>query len=177
MNDQERYFRVSARIEMALEEGTGGRAFAAVRAPAVSEAARASLGRLSNRRDAEVKEALSLVLDALASVERELDVLQRRTHLQHKGIVLGSRQVRIGGDGLWIPERLELEQDATLHLSLRVQDATHLLAFGVHAEALDGGTELTFLRPDMRARDLVVAFVFEHQRQERRRERSSVPHP
>ena len=165
----DRWFRVQATLEVGFEEPHAGSGMLRpVQARRLADQARESLDRLSNRRDLEVKEALSLVLDAVAAMERELEEMQRRSLLERRGVTLSELDVRIGGDGLWVPERLE--GPYLVHLGLRVGGAHHLVTARAVARTAPGGSELTFTDPDPTVRDLVVAFVFDQQRKERRRE-------
>ena len=127
-----------------------------------------SLGRLSSRRDFEVKEALSLVLDAVSAMERELEAMQRRILLGERGVTMRELDVRIGGDGIWVPEGVE--GHVVVHMGLRVGGAHHLVSTHGSACTAPGGSEIAFMDPDPSVRDLVVAFVFDQQRKERRRE-------
>ncbi|HJN74019.1 MAG TPA: hypothetical protein QGF58_08820 [Myxococcota bacterium] len=139
-----------------------------VQARRLAVEAREHLDRLSNRRDLEVKEALGLVLDAVAAMERELEEMQRRLLLGQRGVTLREQPVRIGGDGLWVGEKVE--GAVLVHLGLRVAGAHHLVCAHAVGRTAPGGSELAFTDPDPSVRDLVVAFVFDQQRKERRRE-------
>jgi len=165
----ERWFRVQTTVEVGFEEPrTGGGGLRPLQARKLAEQARLSLDRLSNRRDLEVKEALSLVLDAVAAMERELEEMQRRTLLDRRGVRLEQCEVRIGGDGFWTP--MSVEGPVLVHIGLRVGGVHHLVSALAVGRTAPGGSEIRFTDPDPGVRDLVVAFVFDQQRQERRRE-------
>ncbi len=143
----------------------------------LAEHARGLVGTLSTRRDSQVKAALSAVLDAVAALEREVELLHRRMFLESRGIDLQHRPVEIGADGLWLldvtPAERELlsEQGARLLLVLPGRGGERLLALNVEAgDWREDAVDLVFSDPDPALVDLVVAFAFETQRKERRRE-------
>lgn len=168
--DEGRFFRAPARVELALDSADSAAALLRpVQARRLAGQAREVLGRLSTRRDAEVKEALVHVLDAVSALEREVELLHRRALLGNRGVSLVEHDVRIGGDGLEVVG-LQAEGHVGVHMGLRVAGSYQLVS--VRAQARDAGThvELLFDDIDAASRDLVVAFVFEQQRRARRRE-------
>ena len=167
-----RFFRVEAFVDMAVEPRRGGPGLAPVEVRRLSREAYRALEGLSSRRDAEVKHALGLVLDALAAMERELEVIQRRSLLQARGVELLPMRAFIGGDGLVAEEDLAVLGDATVHLSLRVRGHAELLTLDAHIEP-DGRT-VRFEDVPADMRDVLVGFTFEQQRKERRRELDAV---
>jgi len=168
-----RFFRVEAFVDMAVEPRRGGPGLAPVEARRLSREAYRALEGLSSRRDAEVKHALGLVLDALTAMERELEIIQRRNLLQSRGVELRPLRAFIGGDGMVADEALPIIGEATVHLSLPVRGHTELLSVDAHIEP-DTRT-VRFRDVADSVRDVLVAFTFEQQRKERRRELDAVP--
>lgn len=163
------FFRVDARVELALDTPDSADAgLRPVQARRLADQARQVLGKLSTRRDAEVREALVHVLDAVTVLEREVELLHRRALLGGRGVQLVEHAVRIGGDGLEAP--LQASGPFLVHMGLRLSGAYHLISVRANAHRSPRGTELTFEDIDTSSRDLIVAFVFEQQRRERRRE-------
>jgi hypothetical protein len=138
----------------------------------MSMEARAALESLSGRRDAHVKRALALVLDAVGAMERELEVLQRRTILQSRGVSLLPHPVRIGADGLVAEKPLGLEGPVLVHLGLMVRGHIELLS--LPGELAPDQRHVRFGSLLNTDRDVLVAFTFDQQRKERRRELDAV---
>jgi hypothetical protein len=166
------WFRVQTTVELAVEQGQAS-ALAPVQARRLAHAARESVGQLSTRRDQEVAEALSRVLDAVEVLEREVELVWRQQRLASRSLVLETTQVHIGGDGLRLERALEAGP-WTVHLGVVVQGAYRLLTLDATARPVPGGTELLWREPDATSQDAVVALVFELQRKERRRVRDAV---
>jgi hypothetical protein len=143
----------------------------------LAEHARGLVGALSTRRDSQVKAALGAVLDAVGALEREVELLHRRVFLEARGVVLYDREVRLGADGLWLHGATPAERalltgpGARVHLELPCRGGEQLLALNVIAGCWRGNAvDLLFDDPDPALVDMVVAFAFETQRKERRRE-------
>ncbi len=170
-------FRVSARLGLALEARNEARHLLPIQGRRLADNARNLVGTLSTRRDSQVKDALNAVLDAVAALEREVELLHRRVFLEARGVVLHDRKVEIGADGLWLvgvtpaEKALLSSQACRVHLELPIRGGEQLLALNVEAIAWrDDAVDLVFEDPDPALVDLVVAFAFEAQRKERRRE-------
>jgi len=170
-------FRVSARLGLALEARSEARHLMPIQGRRLADHARGLVGTLSTRRDSQVKLALNAVLDAVAALEREIELLHRRVFLESRGVVLHDRIVELGADGLWLhgvtpAERALLcNHGARVHLELPSRGGEQLVA--LHVEAVgwrEDAVDLIFEDPDPALVDLVVAFAFETQRKERRRE-------
>lgn len=165
-----RFFRVDARVELAVDSADSAASWLRpVQARALAGQARDVLGKLSTRRDADVREALVHVLDAVSALEREVELLHRRALLGNRGVTLVERAVRLGGDGLSVAG-VSIDGPVLVHMGLRVGGSYQLVSVRAAASALDEGTELQFVDIDGPSRDQVIAFVFEQQRRERRRE-------
>ena len=170
-------FRVAASLGLALESQQEARHLMPIQGRRLAEHARGLVGALSTRRDSQVKSALSAVLDAVAVLEREVELLHRRVFLESRGVVLHDRRVELGADGLWLhgvtpAERALLsEGGARVHLELPVRTGEQLVALHVVVGGWrDTTVDLLFDDPDPALVDLVVAYAFETQRKERRRE-------
>jgi hypothetical protein len=167
-------FRVSTVIPMAIEPvetATSGAPPFLTLGRRLSGQARLQVEKLSNRSETHLKEALSLTLDAMEAIEREVEMLHRRMLLTHRDLELVDTELELGADGAFLPATTPPETGvARLHLLLNVRNARHLVSIEADAEPRDGGCEFTFSTADPDVRDLVVAFAFEHQRRERRRE-------
>ena len=165
------WFRIEALVDLAVAP-PGSVDLAPVEGRRLAMEAREALDALSSRRDAEVKRALSLVLNAVTALEREMEVLQRRWMLQKHGVHLEPHRVRIGADGLVTRKALALTGPALVHLGLNMRGQQHLLS--LNAEVSVDGLRVDFLDPEPFDRDTLVAFTFEQERRERRRELGAV---
>jgi hypothetical protein len=136
----------------------------------LSGQARLQVEKLSNRSEAHLKEALSMTLDAMEAIEREVEMLHRRMLLNFRDLELVDTKMELGADGAFLPATEPPDTRlARLHLLLNVRNARHLVSIEADVLARDGGCEFSFSTADPEVRDLVVAFAFEHQRRERRR--------
>ncbi len=168
--DNKHWFRVEATVELALDEaGSHASGMQPIQARRLAAEARQSLDRLSTRRDAEVRASLALVLDAVETLEREVELLHRRSVLRGRGLALRQVHATIGGDGMWVSES-HGSRAALVHLGLRVGGAYHLVSTDAEVRPEAGGTELRWVDADPSVQDLLIAFAFEQQRKERRRE-------
>ena len=161
------WFRVDATVDLAVE-AFGGPGLSPVEGRRLASEARGVLDVLSNRRDAEVKRALAMVLDAVEALERELELMQRRAMLTSRGVSLRPWAVRIGADGLTAERPLEPVGDVVVHLCLYMRGQQHLLS--LPAEVAPDGRHVRFAITEPADRDTLVAYTFEQQRKERRRE-------
>ncbi|MEE2751802.1 MAG: hypothetical protein VX519_10260 [Myxococcota bacterium] len=172
-DNRQESFRVSAVLPVAFEvlnsDASGAPPFLTL-GRRLSQNARDVVEKLSSRADAEFKEAITLTLDAMEALERQVDMLQRRVLLNAKDLELVDTEMELGADGVWIAEDMQHEGRVRLHLLLSARNAHHLLVMDASAGPKDGGTEYRWEPTDPQNRDLIVAFAFEHQRRERRRE-------
>ncbi len=171
MSQSTAYFRVALELPIALELLGPGSSPAPrpILSRQLAARAREVIARMSHSANGEVLDALSSVLAAVEVLEREVEMLHRQMFLSSRGLELSSRRLRIGGDGLSL-EGAELPavgERVRVYLSLPARDGEQLLV--LDAEAGPEG-ELTFTDVDPSLRDRLVAFVFESQRRERRRE-------
>ncbi len=165
------WFRIEALVDLAVAP-PGSVSLAPIEGRRLAVEARDALDELSGRREAEVKRVLSLVLNAVTALERQMEVLQRRWMLQNHGVTLKPHQVRIGADGLVTREPLLVTGPALVHLGLNMRGQQHLLS--LNAEVSGDGLRVDFIDPEPFDRDTLVAFTFEQERRERRRELDSV---
>ena len=166
-------FRVSTVIPTAIEPvvttSTGAPPFLTL-GRRLSGQARMQVEKLSNRSETHLKEALSLTLDAMEAIEREVEMLHRRMVLTFRDLELVDTEMELGADGAFLPGRAPPETGlARVHLLLNVRNARELVSIEADVLSRDGGCEFSFSTADPEVQDLVVAFAFEHQRRERRR--------
>lgn len=166
-------FRVSATLPVAFEvlqlESSTAPPFLTL-GHRFSLQAREEVEKLSSRADAEFKQALTLTLDAIEALERQVETLHRRVLLNSKDLELVDIEMELGADGAWIAQDMQHEGRVRLHLLLSVRNAHHLLTLDAFACPKEGGTEYRWEPTEPENRDLIVAFAFQQQRRERRRE-------
>jgi len=170
----QRYFRLDVRIPFAIQQRFEDEPPATLQttfARQLAKKARSTLGNLSGRRDGEVKAALSATLDAMAVLEREVELLHRMVVLQSRGVDLRPTRLSIGGDGCVVQEQVDVPWGLVrVHMSLSLPGGERLVSADATAGPdAEGRFSILFDPDDPELRDLVVAFVFEQQRRERRR--------
>ena len=177
MDRQMASFRVSTTLPIAVEpmpDTDPSSAYSLTLGRKLSEETRAVLEKFSNRSEAHIKEAFAGVLDAVSALEREVEMLHRRMHLAFQRIDLVDTQVSIGEHGIQVPWTEDLAEfgRVRVHLLVSARSARHLLTLEARLQAASEseGLEYAFEYTDPELIDLLVAFVFEHQRRERRRE-------
>lgn len=172
----ERLFRVRGVVPIALLD-------AAVAAPdeglshrPVTDRLRVAATRLQGR-DGALREMLRQMIDAMAGMERELRDLQRHVMLYESGIALRPRLVSLGGDGMTVygAEGIPQVKEISAVFTLQVRDSDHLLSVGADLQKghEEGSFELIFSKISHDQRDLIVAWVFQQQAMERRRDLAS----
>lgn len=140
----------------------------------VSDRARISVARIP-RTDPMFKEVASALLDAIASLEGELERLRIITELQNRGIELQRQILSIGGDGIFLPKALPFPSGTPVQLFLELEHRGHhrLVNLPAVVEQRADGTELTLHLIPTDMRDMIVGYVFQQQGKERRRARNS----
>ncbi|MBN2801395.1 MAG: hypothetical protein JXX28_19795 [Deltaproteobacteria bacterium] len=127
-----------------------------------------------NTRDASIRDLFRVMIETMAGLESELRDLQRHVLLYEAGVTLTPALVALGGDGMVVPWSAERALGDTLSLvfTLNVRESDHLFSVQAQVEASspDDGTELLFTRISQDQRDLIVAWVFQQQAMERRRD-------
>ena len=174
MSSSQPYFRVHLELPLAIQvmDPTDGAALRPVMARQLAVRARDVLARMSASHHGELRDALGSVLQAVEALEREVEMLHRKMFLSNQGIVLRARRVALGGDGLTLLGPT-LEGDAPgsgervrVYLALSGTAGEQLLV----VDGLADGAEVRFDDVEPALRDRLVAFVFDVQRRERRRE-------
>lgn len=179
MDSRPSYFRVSAVLPVAIErrEASGhppppplvvGRSLASQ--------AREQLATLGSRQPDQYKDALNSVLDVVETLERQVEMLHRRMVLEFRKLDLVRRSVDLGGDGMTLHEGegFQAEDLVRVHLLLPVRNGRSLIAVdGRVEEVSDKRIDFRFDEQSPEDIDLIVAFTFEQQRKERRRELDS----
>lgn len=164
-------FRIPAVVELAWVPASQGEPLLGPWAHTpLADRARASASRVG-RASYEVREALSSMADVVGGLERELRRLQGVLALSDQGIELRRELAHIGADGVLLQRPVGRPDGETgwIVLSLEVRDAQQLLLLDGRVE----GTELVFVDPPQEVRDLLVAFTFQQQARERRRQRAA----
>ncbi len=176
MDSSPTYFRVNAVLPIAIERNRGeehppppslvvGRSLAAE--------ARDQVAQLGSRQPDQYKDALNSVLDVVETLERQVEMLHRRMVLDFRKLDLVRRRLELGGDGLHLFETqgFVVGDSVRLHILLPLRTARNLIAVDAEVVAVENGeVEFRFSEQEPEVIDLIVAFSFEHQRKERRRE-------
>ncbi len=178
MTESSPLFRVEVDLPLALQWLAPDDVEAAPRpvmARQLAARAREHVARMSESRHGECQAAMAGLLLAVEALEREVEMLHRRMVLSAQGLDLRARRVRIGGDGVTVlGERVSAPgQRLRLYLALPAREGEQLLVLEGPAGPAPGGAEVTLEGIDPSLRDLIVAFVFDYQRRERRRELDS----
>jgi len=163
-------FRIPAVVELAwVPSGQGEPMLGPSAHNPLGDRARAAASRVG-RASYEVREALSSMADVIGGLERELRRLQGVMALADQGIELRRELAHIGADGVVLQRPVGRPQGETgwVVLSLEVRDAQQLLLLQGEVD----GMELVFVDPPQDIRDLLVAFTFQQQARERRRQRA-----
>jgi len=171
----ESWFRITAVLPMAVFPSGDSAPLPNQRSMnrrAGADRARAAAARLRVRTDPELRETLLALADAVGTLELEVYRIQRKLLLYDSGIALRPELASLGGDGIGITRRLEWEAGTEVDVvfTLALRDAEHLLSIRARVEEADEGTDLAFTGISEDQRDLIVAFVFQQQARERRRD-------
>ncbi len=161
-------FRIPAVVELAwVPEGQGEPMLCGRGHAPLADRARAAATRVG-RASYEVREALSAMADVIGGLERELQRLQGVMALADQGIELRRELAHIGADGVQLQRSLGRPQGERgwVVLSLEIRDAQQLLLLPGRID----GFELVFEDTPQDVRDLLVAFTFQQQARERRRQ-------
>lgn len=138
----------------------------------VADAARVVLARV-DRTDTALRDVARALVDAIDHLEGELQRLQARLDLADGGVELHSELVQLGADGVHVARRLGLASDdhVRVWLELALDGQTRLVGAIARVLPSTDGTALQFVSIPGEARDRIVAFAFQQQAQERRRDR------
>ena len=179
MEPRPTYFRVNAVLPLAIERREGEDhppPPALVIGRSLASEARDQLSQLGSRQPDQYKDALNSVLDVVETLERQVEMLHRRMVLDFRKLDLVRRRLELGGDGLHLFEEsgFEVGERVRLHILLPVRNGRSLIAVdGQVNEVTEDGVGFLFDEQEPEVIDLIVAFSFEHQRKERRRELDS----
>lgn len=180
MDPRPSYFRVSAVLPVAIERRKG----TALPPPpplvvgrSLASEARAKLGTLGSRQPDQYKDALNAVLDVVETLERQVEMLHRRMVLDFRKLDLVRQSVCVGGDGMTLEggEGYAPGDGVCVHLLLPIRNGRSLIAVDAEVVSVENGI-VSFQFDEQQSPediDLIVAFTFEHQRKERRRELDS----
>ena len=140
----------------------------------LSDRARVSVSRVP-RNDALFREVATALLDAISSLEGELERLRNIIELKERGITLQRELITIGGDGIFIPKKLTFDNGdrVQIFLELDQRGCQRLISLYGEVETRSDGTELKLPRISIDMRDLIVGYVFQQQGKERRRARNA----
>lgn len=144
---------------------------------ALSERTRIAVNR--TRVGHQTKEALYALIDGMATLERELYETRRQLALHRSGVYLNRDLVEIGPNGLRLQRPLDAgpAQRVHVYLALRVWSSERVLVFSARVvESLDG-CALQFEPMRQEDHDAIVAFCFQQQGKERRRELDAAGSP
>lgn len=173
MSDSD-WFRVRAVLRCAIEVDDGQHAEAGTSVPSrpASTAARAAVRRI-DRGDTGLREIARALLDAIGTLEQEVERLRVRLDLADVGIELHSQLMEIGADGLRLERDLDLPPDARVRvwLELPIDGQELVLTTPARVLASLGGTAVVFEDIPTDVRDRIVGFAFQQQAKERRRDR------
>ena len=180
MDSRPSYFRVSAVLPVAIER----RDKASLPPPpplvvgsSLASEARAKLATLGSRQPDQYKDALNSVLDVVETLERQVEMLHRRMVLDFRKLDLQRRSLSVGGNGMSLQDSQEFQpgEFVCVHLLLPIRNGRSLIAVNAEVVSVEEGT-VSFQFDEQQSPediDLIVAFTFEHQRKERRRELDS----
>lgn len=175
--DDDRLFRLHAVVSAAIEPDPGGDEEPAlpVSGRLAAERARVAVSRVT-RTDTELKEVAVALLEALRSLEEEVERLRQRLQLSEIGIELQKELVHIGGDGLTMQRPVAHPPGTAVRVWLELPVSGHetlmCVAGTIEPAEQSGHTAIRFDRIASHQRDRLVAFVFQQQAKERRRARS-----
>jgi len=132
----------------------------------LADRARAATSRVG-RAQYEVRDALGAVLEAVGGLEREVQRLSGLLSLRDRGIELRRELVHVGPDALVLQRRLGVPSGVALHvlLEIRLWEARQLLVLSGVAD----GETIRLVDTPRDVREVLVAFTFQQETQQRRR--------
>lgn len=171
MSDGE-WFRIRAVMRCAFEpdDSDADQPALPVSARTAATAARAAVRRIE-RGDKALRDVARAMIEAIASLEQEVERLRLRLDLADVGLELESHLVEIGADGLRTERTLVLPagQRVRAWLELTLDGQELLLTTPARVLASVEGTAFRFEDIPSDVRDKLVAFTFQQQAKERRR--------
>ena len=129
--------------------------------------------RRIERTDTVLREVGKALIDAIESLEQEVERLRMRLDLAEVGIELQPNLVDLGGDGMTLDKPLPFEAGTRVRVWLELPISGQERVFSAPATVLTSvaGTSLQFTELRAEVRDRIVAYSFQHQAMERRRAR------
>jgi hypothetical protein len=179
MDSPQLYFRVKTVLPIAVESRKGEDHPAPqtlVVGGSLANEARLEVDRIGGRQPDQYREALNAVLDVVETLERQVEMLHRRMVLNFRKIDLARRRVELSGEGLFLFDAQGFSKDdlVRVHILLPIRGGRSLITVdGMVSTLSEEGIEFQFSEQDPDVIDRIVAFSFEHQRKERRRELDS----
>lgn len=139
-----------------------------------TDRARISVSRVP-RTDTLFREVSTALLDAISALEGEIERLRNIIELKDRGITLQPELITIGGDGIFIPKRLNFAQGERVQIFLELQQrgSHRLISMPGEIDLRRDGTELMLPHISSDMRDYIVGYVFQQQGKERRRARNA----
>ena len=138
------------------------------RTPNYSTRLRSAVARLPLGDDPALREVIEVTSSAITQLEQTVAHLEHQLALARAGIELTPTPVTIGQEGLTVPE---VPADAAVYvvalLNLRGMD--HLLVTRGVCTPASNAHEIAFVDAEPAVRDLLVAYCFQQQGEERRR--------
>jgi hypothetical protein len=179
MDSSQLYFRVSAVLPIAIE-ARGGEDYppepTLVVGLSLANEARTQVAQIGGRQPDQYREALNAVLDVVETLERQVEMLHRRMVLDFRKLDLVRRRLELGGKSLFVFAEgvFVLDDLVRVHLLLPIGGGRSLISVDASVVGVsEEGTEYKLSEQDPEVLDRIVAFSFEHQRKERRRELDS----
>jgi len=179
MDSPQLYFRVNTVLPIAVESRKGEEHPSPptlIVGASLANEARLEVGRIGGRQPDQYREALNAVLDVVETLERQVEMLHRRMVLDFRKIDLARCRVELSGEGLFLFDGPKFSMDdlVRLHILLPIRGGRSLITVDATVVTLsEAGIEFHFSEQDPDVIDRIVAFSFEHQRKERRRELDS----
>ena len=179
MDSSQLYFRVGAVLPIAIEAREGEDyppEPTLVVGSSLAVEARELVARIGGIQPDQYRDALNAVLDVVEPLERQVEMLHRRMVLDFRKLDLVRRRLELGGESLFVFSENRFSQDdmVRVHLLLPIGGGRSLITVDASVVGVsDEGTEYQFSEQDPEVLDRIVAFSFEHQRKERRRELDS----
>ena len=172
MDDTNDWFRITAVLALAIQEAEGNPPeIGKARVRPQLDRARALTNRLWTQAD--IREALAAVVEALVALENEIRQIQNAAELETHGIQIKNELVTIGGDGISVQRATSLDVGTKVfvYLLLPVRGTQHLLVLPAVVSALQENNKVDYTWVDLPndLKDLIVGFVFQQQGKERRR--------
>ena len=170
-------FRITSNVRIAIEEIEGelqDESSSVMSLRPVSDRARISVSRVP-RNDPLFREVATALLDAVATLEGEVERLRNLIELKERGIQLEEECVSIGGDGMYIPKQMPFSNGdhVRIYLELEQRGIQRMISLIGIVDKRDNGTELKLTHISTEMRDLIVGYVFQQQGKERRHARNA----